>query len=76
MRTTIFDNPNSCTEKHCIENHCAVCGCHVLAPKWGKTVCKTCIKAHHDAQESGTLTQDDINKWDRAFRVTELVGRF
>jgi len=76
MKTTIFDNPNFCTENFCDKNHCCICGCHVLAPKWGKAVCKVCIKARHDAQINGTLTQDDINKWEGAFRVTEVARVF
>ena len=72
---TIYDNPNRCTENHCTEHHCAVCRKHLSGPVWGKSVCGPCIKAHHKGQINGTLTQDDINKWEGAFRVTELVGR-
>ena len=76
MKDTIFDNPNRCTEKNCDHGHCNVCGSPVSSPIWGKTVCKRCIDIHHKAHQNGTLTQDDINRWETAFRVTELARSF
>lgn len=69
MAKTIFDNPEKCTIDDCEMYHCCVCGKHVNGPVWGKVVCAECIETHHEAQQNGSLTPEDIEKWEKAFRV-------
>ena len=66
MAISIFGEYHVCHSDDCEMVHCALCGTHVFGPAWGTMICSTCCEAMQDAQDYGSLTPGDLERWNEA----------